>query len=255
MRWIRLTARVATGLALTLGAMVSAPAEDASGWDWGAIEALDDTPIQAPRRDSMPTRTVPAPPPVAAPDLQGRILPAGEVFREMPDFSVVPSTKDKEMHPCGNCHRWVKSDPTPRSLRQPHDNFSLQHGLHGRGQFWCFTCHDLAGNGGLKTLEGQGLAFDEAYFLCSQCHVDKARDWAFGAHGKRVGNWQGERTVYNCTACHYQHAPALLYREAMAGPVPRQGLERPAHWRPRAAAEQRVFEHPKPWERTEAAAR
>ena len=45
--------------------------------------------------------------------------------------------------------------------------------------------------------------------LCSQCHVKQARDWAFGAHGKRVGSWQGERQVYNCTVCHYQHHPAI----------------------------------------------
>ena len=95
-------------------------------------------------------------------------------------------------------------------------------GLHGRGQFWCFTCHDLEGNGGLKTLEGEPLAFSEAYFLCSQCHVDQARDWAYGAHGKRVGTWQGERVVYNCTACHYQHNPAIKPREAVPPPPVRR---------------------------------
>ena len=229
-------------------------AQDTSGWDWGAIEAIDDSPVTAPRRDSMPTRTEPAPPPVAAPDLAGKPLPADAIFRDMPKFSVIPSVKDTEMHPCGNCHRWVESDPTPRPLRAPHDNFVLNHGLHGRGQFWCFTCHDLSGDGGLKTLEGQAVSFDEAYVLCSQCHVDKARDWAYGAHGKRVGNWQGERIVYNCTACHYQHSPALPYRDAMAGPQPRQGLQRPEHWKPQAALEHRLFEHPKPWERAEAQA-
>jgi hypothetical protein len=144
-------------------------------------------------------------------------------------FEVIPSTKDEGMHPCGDCHRWAQSDPTPRVLKAPHDNFSLQHGLHGRGEFWCFTCHDLSGDGGLKTLEGEPLAFDEAYVLCSQCHVDKARDWAFGAHGKRIGNWRGTRRVFNCTACHYQHTPRPPVRHARSGREVRQGLPRPRH--------------------------
>jgi hypothetical protein len=52
----------------------------------------------------------------------------------------------------------------------------------------------------------------------------------FGAHGKRQGNWQGTRQVFNCTACHYQHRPALKARAPKSGPGMRMGLERPAHW-------------------------
>ena len=67
---------------------VSALAMDTSDWDWGAVEELDDSPIVAPRRDSMPKRTVPAPPPIAAPDPEGDIQPAYALFREMPSFEV-----------------------------------------------------------------------------------------------------------------------------------------------------------------------
>ena len=49
-------------------------------------------------------------------------------------------------------------------------------------------------------------------------------------YGKRRGVWSGARQVYNCTGCHYQHAPAIPPRQAMAGPRIRQGLERPSHW-------------------------
>lgn len=239
----------AFGVCLYLVCVPSGWAVDTSDWDWGAVDEMDDAPVVAPRRDSMPKRTVPAPPPIAKPNLDGETHPAYAVFRDMPTFEVIPSTKDKEMHPCRNCHQWAKSDLTPRTLKPPHDNFALAHGLHGRGQFWCFTCHDLSGAGGLKTLEGEAIGFDEAYLLCSQCHVDKARDWAFGAHGKRVGNWQGKRRVYNCTACHYQHAPALLYREAMPGPAARQGLAQPEHWIPKDQRAASLFEPHKPWER------
>jgi hypothetical protein len=119
-------------------------------------------------------------------------------------------------------------------MRTPHNNFELKHSLHGKGQFWCFTCHDDKHQRKLRTFEGETIEFDEAYILCSQCHTNQARDWAFGAHGKRLDNWQGERVVYNCTACHYQHAPAFSSRDALAGPAMRQGLPRPAHWSPEA---------------------
>ena len=99
------------------------------------------------------------------------------------------------MHPCSSCHQWVKSDPRPRNLKRPHDNFTLEHGLHGKGKFWCFTCHDLDGQGGLRTLEGEKLDFADAYVLVQSVSSNQARDWVYGAHGKRVGGWQGKRQV------------------------------------------------------------
>ena len=129
-----------------------------------------------------------------------------------PPFEVIQSKRDAEMHPCANCHQWVAGNPEPRRLKTPHDNFELKHGLHGHGKFWCFTCHRNDKDLGLKTLEGQPVDFSDAYIVCSQCHARQAHDWAHGAHGKRIGNWQGPRQVLNCTACHYQHRPALKAR-------------------------------------------
>ncbi len=215
----------------------SSATEESAGvddWDWGAIGDLDDAPVVGKPSSS---RAVAGKTPKARgnaenarPDLAATPRPAYAVFEDVPPFEVIPSVRDADMHPCSNCHQWVLSDPTPRTLKTPHDNFELQHGLHGKGKFWCFTCHDLDGKGGLKTLEGEQLEFGDAYVLCSQCHPDQARDWVFGAHGKRQGNWQGTRQVFNCTACHYQHRPALKARAPEPGPPMRLGLERPAHW-------------------------
>lgn len=243
-------ARLKRALAPLLWCAWAAPllAVDTSDWDWGAAEEVDAAPVTAPRRASTRKRSKPAPPPVARPDLAAATQPAYALFPDMPTLSVIPSTKDQEMHPCGNCHRWAQSDPTPRQLKAPHDNFSLKHGLHGRGNFWCFTCHDLSEDGRLQTLEGEPLDYDEAYVLCSQCHVNQARDWAFGGHGKRLDDWRGRRRVYNCTACHYQHAPSLPLRDAGAGPEVRQGLRRPSHWSPRAEPERPALTHTKPWQ-------
>lgn len=245
-RNLRFVRGLMVGAILSLSA--SAWAVDTSDWDWGAVESEEEAPVTSSRRDSMPTRSEPAPPPIAEPDLQAEPRDAYALFKDMPSFQVIPSTKDREMHPCGNCHRWAESDPTPRPLKEPHNNFALQHGLHGRGQFWCFTCHDLSGDGNLRTLKGEPLDYDEAYLLCSQCHVDQGRDWAYGAHGKRHGNWQGERLVYNCTACHYQHAPAFPGRSAMSGPKVRQGLDRPGHWVPKEQRAHPLFEPHRPWQ-------
>lgn len=218
----------------------AAPAIDFGGWDWSGVS---DTAPQSPtRKKKTLDPNKPRVGETAAPDFDAEPKSVYEVFAGMPTFKVVPSTKDPDMHPCADCHDWAESDPTPRDLKEPHDNFALQHGLHGKGKFWCFTCHTLEGDGGLQTLEGDKLDFDDAYLVCSQCHSRQARDWVHGGHGKRAGNWDGERAVYNCTDCHYQHRPGLKPREPKSGPVVRQGLDMPEHWAPKAHVTPRLWD-------------
>jgi len=183
---------------------------DLSDWDWGEIQEASEPPaVTVTRRHKDNKREGPRVGSTAKPDFEREPLPGQPVFADAPAYLVVPSQKDTDMHPCSDCHEWAESDPTPRSLQDPHDNFTLDHGLHGKGKFWCFTCHSLEGDGGLKTLEGVPLGFDDAYMVCAQCHSQETRDWSFGAHGKRVNNWSGERTILNCTVCHYQHRPNI----------------------------------------------
>ncbi len=240
----------------------SATSETGTGaWDWDSFAPADDGPtvrqnkvIKRDTPDSQQTPDIPRVGETAAPDLEAEAHAAYALFPDAPGFAVIPSVRDRDMHPCGNCHTWTTSDSTPRVLKQPHDNFSLEHGLHGKGGFWCFTCHTLdGGTGALKTLEGQTLDFNEAYVLCSQCHAKEARDWVFGAHGKRVANWQGDRQVYNCTVCHYQHRPAIKPREALPGPQVRQGLARPDHWRPLSEREYKASHARSSWQESMAA--
>ena len=185
----------------------------------------------------------------AEPDFGASILEGYQLFQGMRPYFVIPSKKDPDMHPCLDCHDWAESDLTPRVLKEPHDNFRLQHGLHGKGEFWCLTCHHLEGDGGLKTFEGVKLSFDEAYILCSQCHSQEAKDWAFGAHGKRVDNWRGERRILNCTACHYQHRPNYDPRKPMPKPSLRMGLVRPGHPAQDGTSSEHRHKTVKVWER------
>ena len=204
-------------------------ASGADDWDWdweetdsGPTYKSDTSRRVEPGAASMPT--VPRVGETAMPDFSASPISGHLLFADVPGFGVIPSIKDKGMHPCSNCHTWAKSNLTPRRLKRPHDNFLLQHGLHGQGEFWCFTCHHLDGAGGLRTLEGERLSFDDAYILCAQCHPGETRDWSFGAHGKRVDNWQGNRRILNCTACHYQHRPNIKPRKAVPPPPVRRGL-------------------------------
>jgi len=213
------------------------PADDLGGsddWDWSAVTGMDDAPVIAPSAGAetraLDEYVAPADVENAYPDFDAAPRQAYALFDDVPPFEVIPSQRDPGMHPCANCHQWVKGDPEPRQLKRPHDSFRLEHGLHGKGRFWCFTCHDLEGKGGLKTLEGEKLIFNDAYVLCSQCHSKQARDWVYGAHGKRVTGWRGKRQVLNCTACHYQHRPAIKPRAPKPGPRVRMGLKRPSHW-------------------------
>lgn len=231
------------------GARAAGQSDAAGDWDWSGFTGLDDAPVTT-RPGASNTAAIPDVAPVgetAFPDFDAPPRRVYAVFKDLPPFEVIPSQRDPGMHPCSNCHQWVLSDPRPRKLKKPHDNFELQHGLHGKGKFWCFTCHDLSGAGSLKTLEGEKLDYGDAYLLCSQCHVDQARDWAYGAHGKRVGNWQGTRQVYNCTACHYQHRPSLKTRAPLPGPAIRIGLERPAHWVARDGERAKVHGYEAVW--------
>lgn len=154
------------------------------------------------------------------------VRPGQPPFENAPHFKIMAKKKDTDLHPCWDCHYWTEPDRNARTLEWVHDDFRLQHGLHGKGEFWCFTCHHLEGDGGLRTLEGDKVSFDDAYVVCAQCHTRQTRDWAFGAHGKRMGGWRGERVVLNCTVCHDEHRPVSTPRSPQPPPPMRRGLER-----------------------------
>jgi nitrate reductase cytochrome c-type subunit len=262
---LRLNQRAGLAGTLILGLVSLAWASD--DWDWGAVEAMDDAPMTRPAPPTPPT------PPVspaeqaaqqaahdkmrrdaarAAADFERDKVVALEIFPDAPPagpISVVQARRDRDMHPCANCHQWVTSNPEARKLSKPHDNFELQHGMHGKGGFWCLTCHDAKNNMTLKTFEGEPVGFEHAYVVCTQCHVQQGRDWMHGAHGKRVGNWNGPREVLNCTACHYQHRPAIEPRGPMPGPSIRTGLPRPEHWVSASEREDHHAEHAPVWQR------
>jgi hypothetical protein len=118
-----------------------------------------------------------------------------EGYPNAPKFSVVPRKEDLFFYPCDQCHESMEPNPEIRQLDAMHDS-TLE---HGRGRIWCTSCHDLENENFLRT--------------------------TFGAHGKRVANWQGDRTLYNCTHCHNPHSPAIRARAPKPAPPVRAGLK------------------------------
>jgi len=137
------------------------------------------------------------------------------------EFDVVPRKEDLFFYPCTQCHGFLEPSAEIRELNAPHDS-NLE---HGRGRIWCLSCHDLENRDTLKTLLGEPVDFNEAHLVCGGCHANRHKDWYFGAHGKRVANWQDERTLYNCTHCHNPHDPAIKPRAPKPAPPVRAGLK------------------------------
>ncbi len=131
---------------------------------------------------------------------------------------VAEGRKDKmDAYPCSECHdESLAPNPTERVLTENHDDIVLK---HGGGRFWCTTCHGAsADKDSLVSLKGQPIDFDQSYLLCGQCHFQQQRDFFYGAHGKRLGSWRGERKVAACTSCHDAHDPSIKPRKPWRGP-------------------------------------
>jgi hypothetical protein len=144
-----------------------------------------------------------------------------EGYPDAPEFEVVPRKDDLFFYPCGQCHEAMEPNPEIRTLNTMHDA-EIE---HGRGRIWCLSCHSLENRNYLNTLLKELVDFDEAHLVCGGCHANRHKDWYFGAHGKRVANWQGDRTLYNCTHCHNPHSPAIEARAPKPAPPARAGLE------------------------------
>lgn len=142
-------------------------------------------------------------------------------YADAPEFSVVSRREALGHFPCADCHAHMPANAERRELGAPHPGVLD----HGDGRFWCLDCHDAENRNELSTMSGEKVDFDSADQVCSQCHSAVHRDWTFGVHGKRVKEWQGERTSYSCAHCHNPHDPAVRPRAPEGPPGVRAGLE------------------------------
>lgn len=122
-------------------------------------------------------------------------------------FATLKRTQHIKRYPCSSCHKKGMSRKGMASarFRLTHGNIRLQHAP--KGTLKCSSCHNSKHMDMLRAPSGALVSFDHSYKLCSSCHQKVAKDWAGGAHGKRLKRWYGQRVVYNCTQCHNPHTP------------------------------------------------
>lgn len=197
----------ATQAGITCARAAAADTADVSGSD-SAAAAATHRPL---RMNEMPQM----PPTPTTPEVF-----AGYV--DAPPFEVVPRQDKLTFFPCTQCHLQMTPNPKPRQLVAAPHPAALK---HGGGRMWCLDCHDQNDRSKLRTISDQQVSFNESYLVCGQCHATRQQDWYFGAHGKRVQNWQGDRTLYACTHCHNPHSPSIKPRQPSPPPPVRVGLQ------------------------------
>ncbi len=133
------------------------------------------------------------------------------------EIAVSPPPFSDGIFPCNDCHTNQKANPVRRKLEWHEDITEIfDHDSENR---WCLDCHDLNNRDSLRLASGKLLDFKESYKLCGQCHGDKLRDWKVGVHGRRTGNWNGEKQYYLCVSCHNPHSPKFKSLKPEPPPV------------------------------------
>lgn len=131
------------------------------------------------------------------------------------EIHVPPPPFSEDIFPCMDCHEDMDADPERRDL-DFHEEIVLQHDEENR---WCLDCHDQNNRDVLRLASGKHVSFEESYKLCGQCHGPKLRDWKAGVHGRRIGDWNGEKTYLLCAHCHNPHSPAFKPIKPLPAPV------------------------------------
>ena len=118
---------------------------------------------------------------------------------------LIPVEKfSSDYFPCSDCHSELAPNPQRRELVEMHDDIVFEHDSENR---WCLACHFESNRDSLVLAGGKLLGFNESYKLCGQCHGPKIRDWKLGIHGKRTGEWNGQKQYLLCVHCHDPHSP------------------------------------------------
>ena len=117
--------------------------------------------------------------------------------------------------PCNDCHSELEPNTRKRELAEMHDDIIFDHDSENR---WCLACHNTNDRDSLVLAGGKRLGFNESYKLCGQCHGPKYRDWKLGIHGKRTGEWNGQKQYRLCVHCHDPHSPKFKSLKPMPPP-------------------------------------
>ena len=146
---------------------------------------------------------VPQRPPAPASAPPAAPAPAHQAAKPGEHVEVPPPPFSEGIYPCSFCHADLKPNRTRRPVAE-HEDVVLKHDEANR---WCLDCHDANNRDVLQLASGDTIPFDESYRLCGQCHGEKYRDWRAGVHGRRTGEWNGQKGYLLCVHCHNPHQP------------------------------------------------
>ncbi len=136
--------------------------------------------------------------------------------KEKKDIQVPPPPLNEDTFPCSMCHADMETNLKRRELVDFHDDIILKHDEKNR---WCMACHDTENRDMLHSASGELIDFTESYKLCGQCHGPKLRDWEAGIHGRRIGEWNGEKQYLLCAHCHDPHSPKFQKMKPEPAPI------------------------------------
>ncbi len=131
------------------------------------------------------------------------------------EFSVPYPPFSPGIFPCMACHEGMDRNRNKRQLTDMHQEIKIIR----HGERWCYDCHDARNMDRLRLTGGKQIRFEESYNLCGQCHGNILKDWKKGIHGKRTGNWQGEKQYLLCVHCHDPHNPPFKPIKPEPAPV------------------------------------
>ncbi|WP_242337325.1 MULTISPECIES: hypothetical protein [Anaeromyxobacter] len=189
---MRLDTHALTILAIVAAALASPPPAHAAGGN----------PAASPAGPTKSTKSEPSPEPANG----AKARETAEGPRTPPLIQAEPPPFSEGIFPCSGCH----VDPGDRTRRELTFHEDIQKVFdHDSNARWCLDCHDAQNRDVLKLASGETVPFTESYRLCGQCHGDKYRDWRAGVHGKRVGQWDGQKTYFLCVNCHNPHTPGF----------------------------------------------
>ena len=150
-------------------------------------------------------------------DNPDHFIQPSEIVAFAPDSAqLIPvESFSSDYFPCNDCHSELEPNTQRRELVEMHDDIIFDHDSENR---WCLACHNTINRDSLVLAGGKLLGFNESYKLCGQCHGPKIRDWKLGIHGKRTGEWNGQKQYRLCVHCHDPHTPKIKSLKPMPAP-------------------------------------
>ena len=150
-------------------------------------------------------------------DNSNQVILSSQNVEIVPDSAqLIPvESFSSDYFPCNDCHSELEPNTLRRELVEMHDDIIFDHDSENR---WCLACHNTNDRDSLVLAGGKLLGFNESYKLCGQCHGPKYRDWKLGIHGKRTGEWNGQKQYRLCVHCHDPHSPKFKSLKPMPPP-------------------------------------